>query len=61
MKSYTVTVHIAGKCIMEVEADNEEAAKQQAMDTTTSDDLHEWAPTGECEIKCDDDDEEDDE
>jgi hypothetical protein len=37
MKKYNVTIPIAGHAYVEVEAENEEDAKEKAMDKTTTD------------------------
>lgn len=42
MKIYEVTVPIAGHAILEVEAENEEAAIEQALERVERDDIEEW-------------------
>lgn len=39
---YGVRVPIAGHAYIEVEAENEEEAKEKAMNNTTIDDIEEW-------------------
>lgn len=42
MKTYTVTVPIAGHAIITVEAESEEDAIHEALNTVTVDDLESW-------------------
>lgn len=42
MKTYNVIIPIAGHAHIQVEADNEEQAKELAMDKATIDDLEDW-------------------
>ncbi len=42
MKTYNVIIPIAGHAYIQVEADNEEQAKEIAMEKATLDDLEDW-------------------
>lgn len=44
MKTYEVMVPMAGHLLVYVQADNEEAAIQQAIESGTLDDLEDWEP-----------------
>lgn len=42
LKSYTVTIPIAGHAFVDVEAANEEEAKAKAFDTVTREHIQDW-------------------
>ena len=42
MKTYSVTIPIAGHAIVEVEADDEEAAIEKALEEVTLNNVDEW-------------------
>jgi hypothetical protein len=57
VRTYGVTIPITGKAYLEVEAEDEEAAIDEALNTLTIDDFEDWEPTSQIEAVTFDDEE----